>query len=82
MPSYRRHRTIKIEAKKAAKEEKYIPSLAAIAAVTALAAKIKNKPGSQGLEPGEVLMRNLLEIVLLSSEFYHRPHALGPRPLK
>jgi hypothetical protein len=42
MPSYRRHRTIKIEAKKAAKEEKYIPSLAAIAAVTALAAKIKN----------------------------------------
>ena len=79
MPSYRIHRTINLEAKKAAKEKKYIPSLAAI---TALAAKIKNKPGSQGLEPGEVLMRNLLEIVLLSSEFYPRPHALGPRPLK
>jgi hypothetical protein len=29
MPSYRIHRTIKIEAKKAGKEKKYIPSLAA-----------------------------------------------------
>jgi hypothetical protein len=38
MPSYRIHRTINLEAKKAAKEKKYIPSLAAI---TALAAKIK-----------------------------------------
>ena len=38
MKSYRSHRTINIEAKKAAKEKKYIPSLAAIAAI---AAKIK-----------------------------------------
>lgn len=79
MTSYRSNRTINIEAKKAAKEKKHIPSLAAVAAI---AAKEKNKPGSQGLEPGEVLMRNLLEIVLLSSEFYPGPHALGPRPLK
>jgi hypothetical protein len=39
MPSYRIHRTINLEAKTAAKEKKHIPSLAAI---TALAAKIKN----------------------------------------
>ena len=42
MSSYRIHRTINLEAKKAAKEKKYIPSLAAAAAITALAAKIKN----------------------------------------
>jgi len=75
MKSYRKHNNT-------AKEKKYIPSLAAVAAIVDIAAKLKNKPGSQGLEPGEVLMRNLLEIVLLSSEFYPRPHALGPRPLK
>jgi hypothetical protein len=40
MPSYRIHETINLETKKAAKEKtkKYIPSLAAI---TAIAAKIK-----------------------------------------
>jgi len=42
MPSYRIHRTINLEAKKAAKEKKHIPSLAAVAAITTLAAKIKN----------------------------------------
>jgi len=45
MSSCRSNRSINLEAKKAAKEKKYIPSLAviaAIAAIKAMAAKIKN----------------------------------------
>jgi hypothetical protein len=40
----------------------------------------KDKKNSLGLE--EYLMMNLLEMALLSSELYPRPHALGPRPPK
>jgi hypothetical protein len=44
MPSYRIHKTINLETKKAAKEKTktYIPSLAAITVIAAIAAKIKN----------------------------------------
>jgi hypothetical protein len=40
MSSCRIHRSLNLEAKKAAKERKYILSLAAIAAITDIAAKI------------------------------------------
>jgi hypothetical protein len=71
MTSYRNYSTINIEEKKAAAKEKN-KSTGTKSFFSLLAAKYKNKPGGQGLEPREELMKSLF-VVHLSPPFYPWP---------